>query len=122
MNQLHHTSKFLLMPSVLFSAPLIPEGVTGLRRSGTGLRRSGTGLHRRHRTPQEWHRTPQEWHRTPQEWDRNWVFPPPHSVSGLFNGHAAGMWPRNEVVGGFFHHLVRFRGCSMGAWRDVATK
>src|SRR6267143_215553 len=27
--------------AVLFSAPLIPEGVTGLRQSGTGLRRSG---------------------------------------------------------------------------------
>jgi hypothetical protein len=40
--------------AVLFSAPLIPEGVTGLRRS-----------------PQEWDRTPPEWDWTPPEWDRS---------------------------------------------------
>jgi hypothetical protein len=50
--------------AVLFSAPQIPEGVTGLRRSGTGLCRSGTGL--------RWSGTGlrrSDW--TPQEWDWN---------------------------------------------------
>ena len=36
--------------AVLFSAPPIPVGVTGLRRS-----------------PQEWDRSPQEWDRSPQD-------------------------------------------------------
>jgi len=45
--------------AVLFSAPLIPEGATGLRRSPEEWDRS----------PEEWDRSPQEWDRSPQEWD-----------------------------------------------------
>jgi len=37
---------FACKKAVLFSAPPIPVGVTGLHRSGTGLHRSGTGVHR----------------------------------------------------------------------------
>ena len=46
-------------------------------------------------------------------------FTPPRRVSGLFDGHAEGMWQENRVEQGgawVSRRLVQFRGCSKALW------